>query len=962
MRDALELTLFGAPEVRRQSRLVTGFRSSKAQALLYFLAVTGRPQARSTLGGLLWGDQPEAAARASLSKCLSNLHELLGEAVLIERQTVAFNRAHPYQLDTERFAAHAGTLPTPATIQSLQAALAVYRGDFLEGFYVRDAPDFEQWVLSQRAHYRESVVNGLHTLATYAEQQNDLPQAVVHTRRLLALEPWREEAHRHLMVVLAHSGQRAAALAQFETCRRILNDELAVAPDAETLAVAEAIRAGDFDRVTGWQGDKGNGTQDRPVTLSPPQRVTYPLPIPPTPLIGRERELAELGELLGAPHCRLVTITGPGGIGKTRLALAVAADQSGNFAQGALFVPLAGVSTAQFLPQAILATLNLPAPGDLSPQEQLRFLLYKQECLLVLDNYEHLLPEIDLLVEILSYAPHVTLLVTSRERLALQAEHLRELAGLGYPPSQPARSGAPTLPWSSYAALRLFLQRARQTQPRFTPNEEEMAAIVRICQLSEGMPLALELAAAAVRQQSCAVLAAALEEGAATLAVALRDLPQRHRSIRAVFEHSWRLLSAAEQETFCAISVFRGGFLAEAAQEVAHATPLLLTALIDKSLLRRSETGRYDMHELVRQFAHEQLVASGAFPTVHAAYTQFFLKFSAEAESGMSGPKPSAWMARVEREIDNLRVVLHWLIAHRPDEGLEMTLNLFWLWQSTKYIQEGCDWFASALAHAESASPALRAQAYNEAGFLAICMNRIAEAEDLLDHSFALYQTLDTSDPQVAGGLASTLNRQSLAPLFQGDYAETLRLTDQALVLARQSGSQRQAGAALFFGAEALYHQGFFVQAQRRYEEDPRLKKATGDLRSSGRTLMRLGHVACALGDLSEAITFFHRALQTAVDCGDQAGVSFVLIGLARTAAAQGDYRRATALLAAKEEIAVFNPIARFWPLERKENEKVLALIHAHLDDATFAAAWAAGCALSLEQAVAYALADPAPQ
>ncbi len=959
MSNLLNLTLLGSPQVHLDGQAVTGFRSSKAQALLFFLAVTGRAHTRATLAGLLWGDQPETAARVSLSKCLSNLHELLGDALLIDRQTVSFNRSLPYQLDTEAFATAASAPATAASAHALQAALTLYRGDFLEGFYVRDAPDFEQWLLGQRAQYRENVLQGLHALAAYAEQAGHLPQAIAHTRRLLALEPWREEAHRRLMRLLAASGQRAAALAQYESCRRILDEELAVEPDAETVSLVAAIRAGEFDRVTGWQGDKRDGQKPPPFL---PSSLPLVIPIPPTPLIGREQELAELGELLGDPHCRLVTITGPGGIGKTRLALAVAADQSGNFSDGALFVPLAGVTTAQFLPQAIVAAFNLPAPGDLSPAEQLRHLLYQQECLLVLDNYEHLLPEIDLLLEILNYAPAVTLLVTSRERLALQAEHLRELAGLAYPPTQPARSGAPPLPWSSYAAVRLFLQRARQTQPRFTPNDEEMAAIVRICRISEGMPLALELAAATLRQQPCSVLAAALEEGAATLAVSLRDLPQRHRSIRAVFEHSWRLLSAAEQATFCATSVFRGGFLAEAAQEVAHATPLLLNALIDKSLLRRSETGRYDMHELVRQFAHEQLIASGAFPTVQANYTQYFLKFSETAKSGLEGAQPSVWMAQVEQEIDNLRAVLHWLISHRPEEGLEMTLNLFWLWQSTNYLQEGCDWFASALAHAESTSPALRAQAYNQAGFLAICMNRTAAGEELLAHSFALYQTLDTSDPQVAEGLASTLNRQSLIPLFQGDYAETLRLTDQALALAQQSGSQRQAGSALYFGAEALYHQGFFVQAQRRYEEDLRSRKATDSLRGSGRVLMRLGHLACALGDLTEAITFFKRALQVAVDCRDQAGVSFVLIGLARTAAAQGDYQRATALLAAKEEIVTFNPIARFWPMDRKENEKVLALIHAHLDEAAFATAWAAGSAMSLEQAVTYALADPAPQ
>jgi predicted ATPase/DNA-binding SARP family transcriptional activator len=959
MPNSLVLTLFGSPEVRNNGQLVTGFRSSKAQALLYYLAVTGRPHTRPTLTGLLWGDQPETAARVSLSKCLSNLHELLGDALLIDRQTVSFNRSIPYQLDIEAFAEGVSAPVTDASAHTLQVALTLYRGDFLEGFYVRGAPDFEQWLLGQRAQYRENVLQGLHALAAYAEQEDHLPQAISHTRRLLTLEPWREEAHRQLMRLLAASGQRAAALAQYETCRRILDEELAVEPDVETVALVEAIRAGEFDRMTGGRGDKVNVALDRSVPVSPPPLVTPPLPIPPTPLIGRERELAELGELIDNPQCKLITITGPGGIGKTRLALAAAADQSGKFQHGAIFVPLAGISSAQFLPQAILSALNVPLQGDLSPQQQVRAVLYNQERLLVLDNYEHLLPDIDLLLDMLHHAPQTTLLVTSRERLALQAEHLHELAGLEYPPSPSRSLGARSSgDWLSYMAVQLFLQRVRQTQPRFAPGDEELAAMVRICHITEGMPLALELAAAGIREQSCVALATALQQGQARLTARLRDLPERHRTIEAVFEYSWRLLSVTEQQGLAALSVFRGGFATEAAQEIATATPTMLATLVDKSWLRRNGAGRYDIHELVRQYAHEQLVASGAFPAIHAGYTRYFLDLSEAASAGLGGSQPSAWMARVEQEIDNLRAVLQGLITHRPEEGLQMTLNLFWLWQSTNYLQEGCEWLASALAHNESASPFLRASAYIDAGFLAICMNRIAEAEKLLAHSFALYQTLDTSDPQVAEGLASVLNRQSLAPLFQGDYAETLRLTDQALVLARQSGSQREAASALFFGAEALYHQGFFVQAQCRYEESLKLKMSMVNPRSSGRTLMRLGHVACALSDLTEAIAFFHRALQAAVDCRDQPGVCFALIGLARTAAAQGDYQRATALLAAKEEIVAINPIARFWPMDRKVNEETLTTIHAHLDDATFATAWAKGIAMSLEQAIAYALAE----
>lgn len=955
MPDSLELTLFGSPQVRRHGQVVTGFRSSKAQALLYYLAVTARPHTRPTLTGLLWGDQPETSARASLSKCLSNLHDLLGDALLIDRQSVSFNRSIPYQLDTETFAAAISAPITAASAHALQTALALYRGDFLEGFYVRDAPDFEQWLLGQRAQYREHVLQGLHALAAYAEQAGHLPQAIAHTRRLLTLEPWREEAHRRLMALLAASGQRAAALAQYESCRRVLNEEVAVEPDAETVALVEAIRAGEFDRVTGGGGDKA--TERSGATFTGAPSGIPPLPIPPTPLIGRERELAELGELIHSPQCKLITITGPGGIGKTRLALAAAADQSGKFQHGAIFVPLAGISSAQFLPQAILTALNVPLQGDLSPQQQVCAVLSNQERLLVLDNYEHLLPDIDLLLDMLHYAPRTTLLVTSRERLALQAEHLHELAGLDYPPSPSTSLGArSSRGWLSYVAVQLFLQRVRQTQSRFALGDEEMTAIVRICHLTEGMPLALELAAAGIREQSCVALATALEQGQARLTARLRDLPERHRTMEAVFEYSWRLLSATEQQVLAALSVFRGGFETEAAQEVATATPTMLVTLVDKSWLRRNGAGRYDIHELVRQFAHEQLVASGAFPTVHAAYTRHFLDLSEAASAGLGGSQASTWMARMEQEIDNLRAVLQWLITHRPEEGLQMTLNLFWLWQSTNLILEGLDWFANSLACVESGGIFLRAKAYRHSGFLAICLNRLSEAEEMLARSLSLYQELDRCDPKVAAGLASVFSCQSLVPLFHGDYARTLELTHQALEVARQIGSSYEAASALFYGGEALYFQGKLIESKRHYEESLEEIELAKHLRGSGRRLMRLGHVACALGDLTEAIAFFHRALQTAVDCRDQAGVSFVLIGLARTAAAQGDYQRATTLLAAKEEIAVFNPIARFWPMERIENEKVLAAIHAHLDDATFAHAWAAGKAMTLDEAVAYAL------
>ncbi|MEZ4860999.1 MAG: BTAD domain-containing putative transcriptional regulator [Caldilineaceae bacterium] len=951
MSHLLQLTLFGSPEIRLHGQPVIGFRSSKAQALLYYLAVSGRSHTRPTLAGLLWGEQPEDAARTSLSKCLSNLRDLVGDAMLIERQTVAFNRNQPYQLDTENFLAGIGQPPTPETIHTWQTALALYRGDFLEGFYVRDAPEFEQWVLVQRAHYREAALQGLYTLANWHDQQGDLPQAITHTRRLLTLEPWREEAHRQLMHLLARSGQRAAALAQFETCRRVLEEELSVEPDEETEALVEAIRA-----------DKIVVLSSPPVVVSSVPVANNNLPIPPTPLIGRERELAELGELINNPQCRLITITGPGGIGKTRLALAAAAEQSGKFQQGAVFVPLAGVSSAQFLPQAMLSALNVPLQGELSPEQQVRATLYNQERLLVFDNYEHLLPDVALLLDLLHYAPRLTLLVTSRERLALQAEYLHELTGLAYPHPSSTPSGETLSPAvADYAAIRLFLQRVRQIQPRFAPNAEEMAAIVRIGRISEGMPLALELAAAVVREQSCIVLATALEQGQARLSARLRDLPERHRTMTAVFDHSWQLLAPEEQQVLAALSLFRGGFVMEAAAQVANANPTILLALTDKSWLRCSPSSRYDIHELARQYANEQLVSCGNFDEVQNVYTQYFLRFVQSAKTGLEDAKPNEWMLQVEQELDNLRAVLKWLILYRPEDALRMIFALFIFWRGSGHVQEGYDWFRVALAHSDSVSPFVRANACIEAGFLAICKNEIAEGEELFAQSLALYQQLDATDLDVAKGLAYALNRQSLGPLFRGDYQQAIHLCRQSLAVAQPIGELYRASQCLYFIGEALYLQGLFDQSQHAYEESQILQDASGNFSSEGMRFIRLGHVVCAQGKLAQADTLFKKGLIIVAKRHDQVGTGMALIGLARMAVIRGDYQRATIITAAKEEMLAVNPIVRYWPMDRIENERTLTIIHTHLDDIAFVRTWAEGAAMSVEEAVAYALADPVP-
>jgi DNA-binding SARP family transcriptional activator/predicted ATPase len=603
MAGELRLECLGGLQITHDGAPVTGFVSVKAPALLCYLAVTGRPQFRLVLAGLLWADLPEEDACANLRKVLSNLRDLVGDHLIITPHTAAFDRQSAYWLDVEAFlervergqdrpeigatgspdAAAPLLTAAPPGLPHLLAAAELYRGDFLDGFYVRHAPLFEEWVLGQREGLRRLAGLVLKRLADHYAGREDLERAIAYTARLLALEPWQEEAHRQMMALLARKGERSAALAQYETCRRLLQAELHVEPTIETTALYRRIRA------TGAA---------RP----------HNLPAPVTSFVGRADELALIAERLADPHCRLLSILGPGGVGKTRLAreAAAAARDRGDdiFLDGVFFIPLSAVRSLPALAAAVASALGLACPAGADPQTELLRRLRDRYLLLVLDGFEHLAPEASFLTAILQYAAGVKLLVTSQQRLHLAGEWVLELAGLPYAPLGPSEGV------EIYSAIQLFLQRAQQARPDFAPSARDLQVITFICELVEGSPLAIELAAALTRFMSCAEIAQAVESSLDALVAFEHDLPARHRSIRAAFEHSWRLLTSAEQQALRRLAALHGEFTAESAEQAASVSQPLLIALADKSLLRRGATGRYALHELLRRFVVEKQAES----------------------------------------------------------------------------------------------------------------------------------------------------------------------------------------------------------------------------------------------------------------------------------------------------------------------------------------------------------------
>jgi len=604
MDDELRLSLLGGMQILRGWMPVTGFVSAKVPALLCYLAVTGRPHHRPALAGLLWGDRPEAVALANLRKALSDLRRHAGPWLEITPHEVSFRRSPACWLDVQAFeSALAGldgmSAPSEEDWLRLRDATALYAGDFLEGFYVHNAPAFEEWALAQRERLRQAALRAFSALAAHHAALGQFALAIRYGERLLALDPWHEEAHRQMMLFLARSGQRSAALAQFERCRSALAAELGVEPMPETVALYDQIRA------------------------SGPLR-TRDLPAYSTPFIGREREMAAIARTLADPVCRLLTITGPGGVGKTRLALEAAAHLvnggTGQFPDGACFVPLSGVDATR---QALVAIARscgcAPARGEAADAfAHLAGRLASRGLLLVLDGLDHLvaaarLPEsgasaeahqargLALLENLLQEAPGVKLLVTSRQRLGSQSEWLVAVEGLAV--SGPAAPGPAGSPAPRSPAEELFMWNARRVCGEGGPGPGHADCVARICRVTGGLPLGIELAAEWLRVLSCCELAAELEDNGHLLVGAPDSVASGMPVLWTAFEHSWELLMDAEQAAFCALSAFAGEFSREDAERDAGVALPALLALVDKSLLRGGPSGGYEIPGLFRCYA-----------------------------------------------------------------------------------------------------------------------------------------------------------------------------------------------------------------------------------------------------------------------------------------------------------------------------------------------------------------------
>ncbi len=686
----LSIRLLGSWQTSLNDQPLIGFESDKVRALLAYLAVeSDHPHRREALAGLLWPERPEYNARRCLNQALCDLRRVVGDRtasfplLIVTRQTVQLNPASEHMLDVAAFGAlldacqqhsHSSLLDCALCLDRLQQALALYEGDFMKGFSVGDSSAFEEWAMLQREHLGQRVMETLRHLADGYERRGALEQALRYARRQVELDPWREEAQRQVMHLLAATGERGAALAQYEACRRALAAELGIEPEMGTTALYQQIRDGKAGAIieAPFPGQPvGVGPGVRSAVVPP-----HNLPAALTPLIGREKELDELRQRLQDPTCRLLTIAGLGGVGKTRLALEVAGEcctslRLGAFPDGIYVIPLAEVQSAIEIPSAVAAAIGL-SPATLEDSEAVfrqRLLNHvrRKRMLLLLDSLEHLPDGVGVLTEILEQAPETKIVVTSRERLHLLGEQLLILAGLPYPQGQEA---GPSEACSTPAA-RLFLTTAWRVCPHFEPTQEDLMGIAHICREVEGLPLAIIMAAGQMEAMSPSEIAAAIDCGLDILQIDCRDVPERQRSMRRVFDRCWALMGEQQHEALRGLSVFHGGFTGAAARQVVGVTPRELADLVSRSCLYHWPDGRFAMHSLLRQYMADKLArVPDVGRAMHERHCAYYAAVLERWGPDLRGGRQQQVLDGMEFEIDNVRAAWQWAVQERAVKHL----------------------------------------------------------------------------------------------------------------------------------------------------------------------------------------------------------------------------------------------------------------------------------------------------
>jgi predicted ATPase len=989
----LVFSLLGQLQIEDRRLGAITLTNRKAIGLLaYLLIESDHAHSREFLLGLLWPDLPTMAAQNNLRVTWAHLQKALGTSTSDEqphlvgdRLALRFNPLSDHELDvahfhtliqTSRLHLHPNPQECPECATWLTEALDLVRGDFLDEFSLANCLQFDEWLLTQRQHFQIQVMAALEQLAAFHERADHLMEAERTIRRLLEYDPLSETAYRHLMRVLARADQRSAALDVYETCRRVLATELGLAPAIETVTLAEQIRA-----------------------LAPMESHSIQTALPPvlTRFFGRQQESVRLVDLLSRRTVRLVTLTGPGGVGKTRLAIELAHRMAGVFAHDICFVELAGVADGSAVEDAVAAALRLPTYSGRSSTSAILDYLREKTMLLVLDNCEHMAQACAHLVQTLCRnGAGLTVLATSRIPLHIEEEHVVRLE----PFATPAIHDAERLIVAdvlSFASIQLFTDRAAQSLLPFALTDANVMAVARICQQLDGIPLAIEIAAAQVRALPIEAIAERLGERFAWLNKRADETMPRQRTLQTLIDWSYGLLSAQERSVLRQLAVFAGGWTLEAAETVTvpdEPCAEVLANLVDHSLVVfGNDAERYSMHETIRQFAQEHLRGSNQEVDALERHARYYAQIVFRAAENQAGQSLSERLRTLQNDHDNLRRAFEWLVAHDHDQALALVAKLgvdLNFWELGGFFQEGRRWLERALESTQGSVSLQRGHALLAAAELSSaitdfdyglqCVQQAQQMfEQLGDQRGEIDARLKHCNLAVLAGQDTNKQAQAEEALWMAEqisYTEGIAKAKGMLGAITYDADMLEAAIQYLLPSVSLWREldkpfelatalnnlaivfleiREFAAARQALLECRDIYQSLGYQRGVAITIHNLGETAQKMGEFASARELLCESLRIRHRLGLPRGYPYSFELLAQVNESEGRYEQAIQLLAAAEtlRIRISAPLEQ---VAQKHVMAVLARVRAQLGDAVLELEWAKGATMTTEQAIALAL------
>jgi predicted ATPase/DNA-binding SARP family transcriptional activator len=935
----------------------------KMEALVAYLALHPGEHTREKLAALFWGDSSDRYARHSLSVALNTLRKTLGQDfVLADRATIELNPAYKWLVDAKEISDFRFMISdsnhNPEQIINLKSEIINSHGDFLADFY-------DDWILQEREHYRIKYLDALLALVQQLRSNSEYERAIEIAQRILQIDPANERAHQHLMFLYVVTGERQKALAQYEQCRLALQQELGLdEPSPETVALYYWIRQA-----------------DAPPALA--ARLTN-LPLPLTSFIGRVQERHELKERLG--RARLVTLTGAGGSGKTRFAIQAGMEALDAYRDGVWWVDLAPLNDPARVPSTVMRALGLTTVIHQSPEETLVNALRDEQRLLIFDNCEHLIDASARLVEyLLRNCPALVVLTTSREPLNLVGEIVYPVPTLTVPAPGPL---SVTNLLMQYEAVRLFVERAQAVNSQFSLNDKNAAAVATICARLDGIPLAIELAAACTRTMSAAEIAVRLDDRFALLTRGERTALPRQQTLYALIDWSSNLLTEAERTLFQQLSVFAGGFTLDAVECICDGenyhlsnspslhhsiTPSLhlLTRLVEKSLIvvmPQGETTRYRMLESILEFAREKWASAvnvaATRPEVQERHFNFFFEIARQTDVHAFEEQQHVWMTRLDVEIDNIRAALTWSLdtrglypfeaSARADRGLEFFTTMWWFWMHYGHVDEAQEWLKRFLKASPEPTFA-RCRGFIFGATLYRMQGNVDQAAEMVRQGMETAQVL--GDPlRIAWSWMELSGIQS----ERGDLPQAFASLNKALEGFEAANEITWANRTRFLTAELRILSGEWDVARTLLEQGVIWFRAQADPSHIAWGLDGLATLERVEGNLDTAFACASEALELKFRVMDKYGLIFAFDVMAQIAAAQHTDERAACLWGIADRLCEMQGV-HFTPHQQRLYTSLLPTTREQLGEPTFATAWEQGREMTLAQAMTFALQKPIP-